>query len=81
MWQYSSTGKVQGIGPAVDMDESYMDYPEIIKAKGLNGYKKLEQVPEPQSKPAKLPKIDISIYDGKFSVLVDDHQYSGLLGD
>lgn len=81
MWQYSSTGKVQGIGPAVDMDESYMDYPEIIKAKGLNGYKKLEQVPEPQSKPAELPKIDISIYDGKFSVLIDDHQYSGLLDD
>lgn len=81
MWQYSSTGKVQGIGPAVDMDESYMDYPEIIKAKGLNGYKKPEPVPESQSKPAKLPKIDISIYDGKFSVLVDDHQYSGLLGD
>lgn len=81
MWQYSSTGKVQGIGPAVDMDESYMDYPEIIKAKGLNGYKKPEQVPDPQSKPAKLPKIDISIYDGKFSVLIDDHQYSGLLDD
>lgn len=81
MWQYSSTGKVQGIGPAVDMDESYMDYPEIIKAKGLNGYKKPEPVPEPQSKPAKLPKIDISIYDGKFSVLIDDHQYSGLLDD
>lgn len=81
MWQYSSTGKVQGIGPAVDMDESYMDYPEIIKAKGLNGYKKPEPVPELQSKPAKLPKIDISIYDGKFSVLIDDHQYSGLLDD
>ena len=81
MWQYSSTGKVQGIGPAVDMDESYMDYPEIIKAKGLNGYKKPEPVPEHQSKPAKLPKIDISIYDGKFSVLIDDHQYSGLLDD
>ena len=83
MWQYSSTGKIQGIGPAVDLDEAYMDYPEIIKAKGLNGFKKPEPepVPEPQPEPAKLPKIDISIYDGKFSVLIDDHQYSGLLED
>lgn len=63
------------------MDESYMDYPEIIKAKGLNGYKKPEPVPEPQPEPAELPKIDISIYDGKFSILIDDHQYSGLLDD
>ena len=83
MWQYSSSGKIHGIGPAVDLDEAYMDYPEIIKSKGLNGFKKPEPVPEPQPEPepAKLPKIDISIYDGKFSVLIDDHQYSGLLDD
>ena len=85
MWQYSSTGKIQGIGPDVDLDEAYMDYPAIMKEKGLNGFKKPEPepVPEPQPEPepAKLPKIDISIYDGKFSVLIDDHQYSGLLDD
>lgn len=81
MWQSADNGSIAGIGGNVDLDQCYTNYPEIIKAKGLNGYKKPEQVPEPQSKPAKLPKIDISIYDGKFSVLIDDHQYSGLLDD
>lgn len=38
MWQYSSTGKVNGIANNVDMDTSYVDYPAIIKRKGLNGY-------------------------------------------
>ena len=38
MWQYSSTGKVNGIDGHVDMDTSYVDYPAIIKRKGLNGY-------------------------------------------
>ena len=75
MWQYSSTGKVSGIAPDVDLDESFMDYPHIIKSNGLNGFSKPEPVPENP----KCPKIDISIYDGKFSVLIDDHQYSGLL--
>ena len=38
IWQYSSTGSVDGIGGHVDMDESYVDYPTIIKNKGLNGF-------------------------------------------
>lgn len=38
MWQYSSTGKVNGITGNVDMDTSYIDYPAIIKRQGLNGY-------------------------------------------
>ena len=39
MWQYSSTGKVNGISGNVDMDICYVDYPTLIKAKGLNGFK------------------------------------------
>ena len=38
VWQYSSTGKVDGINGCVDMDYCYKDYPTIIKSKGLNGY-------------------------------------------
>lgn len=38
IWQYSSTGDVSGISGSVDMDYSYIDYPAIIKQKGLNGY-------------------------------------------
>jgi lysozyme len=40
MWQYSSSGKVNGIGSAVDLDIAYRDYPKIMKQSGLNGYKK-----------------------------------------
>ena len=41
MWQYSSEGSVNGINTNVDMDECYVDYPSIIKSKGLNGFKKI----------------------------------------
>ena len=40
MWQYSSTGKVNGINGSVDLDYSYIDYPAVIKAAGLNGFSK-----------------------------------------
>lgn len=39
IWQYSGSGSVSGIKGAVDLDYSYIDYPKIIKAKGLNGFK------------------------------------------
>lgn len=38
MWQYSHTGKVNGISGNVDLDYSYKNYPSIIKANKLNGY-------------------------------------------
>lgn len=38
IWQYSSTGSVNGISGNVDLDYSYVDYPTQIKAKGLNGF-------------------------------------------
>lgn len=43
MWQYSDKGRVNGISANVDMDICYVDYPKIIKDKGLNGYKKPSQ--------------------------------------
>lgn len=36
MWQYSATGKVNGINGDVDLDYSYKDYSEIIKKNGFN---------------------------------------------
>lgn len=41
MWQYSWKGDVPGINGDVDLDYAYKDYPEIIKAKGLNGWANL----------------------------------------
>lgn len=38
MWQYSHTGKVNGISGNVDLNYGYKDYPGIIKKNKLNGY-------------------------------------------
>lgn len=34
MWQYTSTGRVSGIGTAVDLNRCYVDYPSIIRGRG-----------------------------------------------
>lgn len=44
MWQYSSTGKVNGISGSVDLDECYVNYPKIIKEGGFNNYTKASQL-------------------------------------
>lgn len=49
MWQYSSTGKVNGISGNVDMNWCYVDYPSAIKKAGLNGYKATETPSKPQT--------------------------------
>lgn len=38
MWQYTDSGKVNGISTAVDLDVAYRDYPSIMKNGGFNGY-------------------------------------------
>ena len=38
IWQKSESGRVNGISGNVDLDVCYVDYPEKIKARGLNGY-------------------------------------------
>lgn len=42
IWQYSETGRVNGISGNVDLDVAYKDYPTIIKKAGLNGFGKSE---------------------------------------
>lgn len=46
MWQYSSKGKVNGIGGNCDMNYCYKNYPSIIKNGGFNGYDKKKSVDE-----------------------------------
>lgn len=45
MWQKSSTGKISGISGNVDLDECYVDYPEIIRNAGLNHFTRPEEIP------------------------------------
>ncbi len=40
LWQYSWTGRIDGISGDVDLDYAYKDYPTIIKNSGLNGFSK-----------------------------------------
>ncbi len=52
IWQYSSKGKVDGIGGNVDVNECYRDFASEIKAVGLNGYSKvISSAPAPQPEP------------------------------
>ncbi len=47
MWQYTDSGKVNGIPTLVDLDVAYKDYPTIMKNGGFNGYSTvLEEVDE-----------------------------------
>lgn len=55
MWQYSWEGAVKGISTNVDLDSCYVDYPTIIKQKGLNGFAK-------QTNPTPAPTIEYTIY-------------------
>lgn len=77
MWQYSSTGRVNGINGNVDMNGCYVDYPTQIKADGRNGFPKPEPKPvepEPVVKPEEpqLKTIDVE-------VVVDGIKYGGTL--
>lgn len=67
IWQHSNTGKVDGISGDVDLDKCNVDYPERIKAKGLNGYGTTPT-------PAPLPDDSVSV-----EVIVDGKKYSGKL--
>ena len=51
IWQYSFTGKVDGVRGDVDLDRTDKDYPKLMKEGGFNGY------PKP-SQPAEKPTLD-----------------------
>lgn len=51
VWQYTSSGSVNGITRRVDMNECYVDFPTIIKSHGLNGFiKEAEAEPTDDAK-------------------------------
>ena len=55
MWQHSWKGSVSGITGDVDLDECYVDYPALIKAKGLNGWTPETTTPiQPEAKEVSL---------------------------
>lgn len=66
LWQYSEKASVSGVSGNVDVDICTTDFPAIIKAKGLNGYGVLSN----------LPAADDGI---TVEVTIDGQKYSGKL--
>ena len=62
MWQYTSSGKVNGISGNVDMNIAYKNYPAIIKSNGLNGYKKTTTEKPKTEKPKENKKPVAKVY-------------------
>lgn len=62
MWQYTSDGNISGYNGRMDMDYAYIDYPKIIKEKGLNGFQtgntEKPKPPKP-STPTNKPKYKV----------------------
>lgn len=65
IWQYTSTGRVDGIAGNVDMNECYRNFPEIIKLSGCNGYSKGNTAPSPAPKPTPKPPVTSKTYTVK----------------
>ena len=62
IWQYSFTGKVDGIRGDVDLDRTDKDYPKLMRDGGFNGY------PKPVEKPI-LDKSGFKVGDKSLGVL------------
>lgn len=77
MWQFSSTnGKIKGASNSLDLDYCYKDYPNIIKKKGLNGFKKETSSQTPSNSSSNTSNLSktskyYKIYTGKSNSLVD----------
>lgn len=76
IWQKSSKGKVDGIETNVDLDESYKNYPSIMKYNGLNGYGSAEET-EPAKKGfnagQKVVLKNAKLYSSATSEIVANH--------
>lgn len=57
MWQYSSKGRVNGYNGDVDFNYAYLDYPAIMKSKGLNGF---SGTPSPAPQPSRKSNEEIA---------------------
>ena len=70
MWQYTSKGKINGINGDVDCDYCYVDYPNIIKSGGYNGYRKQTVEKELDTSGVKLGDKNLGTYAYKQLLLI-----------
>lgn len=71
IWQYSSTGRVDGISTVVDMNYAYKEYPDIIKGAGLNGWGETEPE-QPELPEETVPKAEYEALKAKYDNLVKE---------
>lgn len=62
MWQSSSTGRISGYSGNLDTDTAYIDYPAIIKERGLNGFGSTP-TPAPTPTPTPTPSSKFKVGD------------------
>lgn len=83
IWQYSSTGRVNGINGNVDMNECNRDFSKEIKANGKNGYpiqqqEKVDQILHKGSKvqlEGTYVVKDINVKDNTALITIDGKDY------
>lgn len=63
IWQNSNTGKISG--HTVDTNISYIDFPAMMKEKGLNGYQNISSI-KPAEKKKTVAEIAKEVIDGKW---------------
>lgn len=68
IWQYSSTGSVNGINGNVDVNECYRDFPSIIRAAGLNGCGKEAGTPTVSQQPLTAVPYTVKAGDSWWSI-------------
>jgi GH25 family lysozyme M1 (1,4-beta-N-acetylmuramidase) len=76
MWQKSSKGNVPGIDGYVDLNESYKNYPAIMKYNGLNGFGAPIEAKPPKRGFAAGQKVvlkNAKLYSSAWSDVVKNH--------
>lgn len=80
IWQYSEKGRITGINGNVDLDRAYVDYPELIKVAGKNGYEKPIETPAVKPVERVETPTEPSTHDTvQVTMQVNGKPYSGVL--
>lgn len=79
IWQYTNYGSCAGIGGRVDLNRGYINYPKIIREKGLNGWGN-EPQPEPEPRVEPFSRDPVGVIVGPASA-GDVAQFEKVLKD
>ena len=79
LWQFSSRGFVNGITGNVDLDVGYVEYPDIIKKKGVNGFPKPVVVEEKAPVFEQAPPASASNSAVTATIQIGEDTYTGTL--